>query len=447
MSEHVYGQISPAPFQAQIPSIAALSNLTKLHLTMCGQPDFCPLAQLTKIEDLAMQCGGNSSDCSRVIESNRHGLQSLTIASISWSDSTYVAAASVEALRTVVVKVRILTEAGAALVANLLRPGSVQLLIGCCHEMSQQAFLLLSSGQAKITVLEVWHIDAIQCNRLRTMQSLRKMTLSVPLLNATNTIFRALQPQLTDLRLFSCLQLTYCAVANIVQRLPALQHLAFQQESQTQSLDYDTGTRSFTSAGLLMLNQPSNLTTVNLEGAQGLSDEMIYEFEADFRAQHTNDGGRRLALKLPDRTGTRNTLQHTLQLSFMVSWPQAATQHKPYWVVLSSPAKPGWDAHLSKRCNPARAVMVMCICKESLNKAVAGILKGAFAVVCYEGCRCIVRCIRQQDAESSVEQWKGVCEGQKHEISKFLQPLYDNPDLSFAEHVDQYLANLEREGG
>ena len=152
-----------------------------------------------------------------------------------------------------------------------------------------------------------------------------------------------------------------------------------------------------------MLNQASNLTTVNLEGAQGLSDEMIYEFEADFRAQHTNDGGRRLALQLPDRTGTRNTLQHTLQLSFMVSWPQAATQHKPCWVVLSSPAKPGWDAHLSKRCNPARAVMVMGICKERLNKAVAGILKGAFAVVCYEGCRGIVRCIRQQDAESSVE--------------------------------------------
>ena len=246
ISEHVYGQISPAPFQAQIPSIAALSNLTKLHLSMCGQPDFRPLAQLTKIEDLALQCGGNSSDCSQVIESNRHGLQSLTIASISWTDSTYVAAASVEALRTVVVKVRIMTEAGAALVANLLRPGSVQLLIGCCHEMSQQAFLLLSSGQAKITVLEVWHIDAIQCNRLRTMQSLRKMTLSVPQLNATNTIFRALQPQLTDLRLISCLQLTYCAVANIVQRLPALQHLAFQQESQTQPLDYDTGTRSFT---------------------------------------------------------------------------------------------------------------------------------------------------------------------------------------------------------
>ena len=65
ISENVYGQTSSAPFQAQISSVAALSNLTKLHLTMGSQPDFGPLAQLTKIEDLALQCIGHSSDCPR----------------------------------------------------------------------------------------------------------------------------------------------------------------------------------------------------------------------------------------------------------------------------------------------------------------------------------------------------------------------------------------------
>ena len=146
ISEHVYGQISPAPFQAQISSVAALSNLTKLHLTFLEQPDFRPLAQLTKIEDLALQCSGSGrgSDCSHIIDSNRLGLQSLTIASRSWADNTYAAAANVETLGTVVVKVEILTEAGAALVANLVHPGSVQVLIGACNQMSQQAFWLLS---------------------------------------------------------------------------------------------------------------------------------------------------------------------------------------------------------------------------------------------------------------------------------------------------------------
>ncbi len=375
---------------------------------------------------------------SQVIASNRLGLQSLTIASRSWTDSTYAAAANVETLRTIVVKVAILTEAGAALLGDLVHPGSVQMLIGCCHQMSRGDFWHLSSGQAKITVLELWYIDVARCTMLQPMHSLRRMTLTQPQFLATNTIFTALQPQLTDLRLIGCFQLTYGAVANIFQSLPALQHFAFQQESHTQP---PAGTRSFTSAALLMLNQASNLRTVNLEGAQGLSDEMIYALEADFRAEHKDDAGRRLALQLPNRTGTRNTLHHTYQLHYPISWCQAAKQHKSYWVWLSSPAKPGWDAHLSKRCNPARAVMRMRTCEERLNKTVAGILKGAFAVVCYEGCRCIVRCIRQQDDESSAQYWKGVYEGYKLENEKCLQPLYDNPDLNFGEHVDQYLAN------
>ncbi len=97
ISEHVYSQTNPALFRVQMPSVAALSNLTKLHLTMWVQPDFCPLAQLTKIEDLALQCYDSSSDCSHVIDSCKHGLQRLIIARSSWTDSTYAAAANVEA--------------------------------------------------------------------------------------------------------------------------------------------------------------------------------------------------------------------------------------------------------------------------------------------------------------------------------------------------------------
>ena len=219
--------------------VEALPSASQLLQTLCisehvyGQISLRPLAQLTKIEDLALQCSGSSSDCTHIIDSNRLGLQSLTIASRSWADNTYAAAANVETLRTVVVKVEILTEAGAALVANLVHPGSVQVLIGACNQMSQHAFWFLSYGGAKITVLDLCIIDANQCNRLQTMHSLHTITLRQPQLNARNTIFTALQPQLTDWRLISCLQLTYRAVANIVQSLPALQHFSFQLESQT----------------------------------------------------------------------------------------------------------------------------------------------------------------------------------------------------------------------
>ncbi len=413
ISEHVYTQSSPAPFQAQISSVAALSNLTKLHLTICGQPDFRPLAQLTQIEDLALQCSGHSSDCSQVIDSNKRGLQSLIIASQSWTNSTYAAAANVETLRTTVVKVAILTEAGAALVANLVHPRSVQVLIGCCHRMSQRAFLLLSSGRAKITVLELWNVDADHCKSMQTMHSLHKMTLMQPRLNAGNTVFTNLQPQLADLRLISCLQLNHCAVANIIQSLPALQRFAFQQESHTQP---PAGIRCFCSTGLLMLNQASNLRLVNLEGAQGLTDEMVYAFEADFRAQHRSEAGRRLALQLPTRSETRNTLHHTFHVHYPVSWYHAAKQHKPYWVLLSSPAKPGWDAHLRERCTPSRAghmrnTQVIHVEKEYRSKR--NISLGEYM---FETC-------------------------------KISTTIYAKPLLSFREHVDQYLADLERERG
>ena len=148
------------------------------------------------------------------------------------------------------------------------------------------------------------------------MQSLQKVTLLQPYLSRRNEVFTALQPQLTNLQLISCLQLSDRAMANIVQSLPALQRFAFQQESHTQPV---SGFRRFTSAGLLMLNQASNLRTVNLEAAQGLWNERLYASEADFQAEHDGEAGRCLVLQLSSRSGTRNFLYHTFQLHFPVS--------------------------------------------------------------------------------------------------------------------------------
>ena len=372
-----------------------------------------PLAQLSNIEDLALQCNGNSSDCFHVIDSNQHGLQSLIIGSHSWTNSTYAAAANVETLRTIVVKVATLTEAGAALVANLAHSGSVQVLIGRCTQMSQRAFLLLSSGRAKSTVLELWRIDEYQCKSLPTMHSLHKMTLMQPCFDATDTVFTNLQPQLTDLRLISCLQLNHCVLANMVQSLPALQRFALQQKSHTQP---PAGTISFCSTGLLMFNQASNLRLVNLEGAQGLTDEMVYAFEADFRAKHRNGAGRRLALQLPSRSETRNTLRHTSNLHYPVSWYPAAKQHKPYWVLLSSPAKLGWDAHLRERCTPSRA----------------GHMRNTYVI----------------HVEKDYRSKRNIRLGEyMFETCKISTTIYAKPLLSFREHVDPYLADLERERG
>ena len=280
--------------------------------------------------------------------------------------------------------------------------------------MSQQAFLLLSSGRAKITVLELWKVDADQCKSLQTMQSLHKLTLMHPRLDARNTVFTSLQLQLTNLRLIGCWYLlTHHAVANIIQSLPALQRFAFQQESHTQP---PAGTRSFCLAGLFMLNQASNLRLVNLEGAQGLTDEMVYAFEADFRAQHRSEAGRRLALQLPTRSEITNTLHHTCNLHYPVSQYQAAKPHKPKLVMLSSPDKPGWDAHLRERCTPSRA--------ERMRNT-----KGIRVEKEYRFKR-----------NTTVGEYM-------FETSKISSTVYAKPLWSFREHVDPFLADLQRETG
>ncbi len=284
--------------------------------------------------------------------------------------------------------------------------------------MSQRAFLLLSSGLAKITVLEVWRIDADQCKSLQTMQSLHRMTLIKPSLDAKNTVFTNLQPQLTDLRLVSCLPLTHHAVANIIQSLPALQRFAFQQDSRTQQ---PAGIQSFCSAGLLVLNPASNLRLVNLEGAQGLTDEMVYAFEADFRAKHRNGAERRLALQLPSCWETKNTWHHTLHLQYPVSRYPAVKQTKSYWVCLSSPAKPGWDykmkdAHLRKRCTPSRAERMRNTTGTPVEKE------------------------HRFKSNISLGQYM-------FETCKISTTIHAKPLLSFREHVDTYLADLERERG
>ena len=138
--------VQPDPFAAMMPSIAALSNLTKLHLNMRGQPDFSPLAQLNTLEDLALLCPGYSSDCSKVIDSNKFSLQRLTLGSNSWSDATYAAFFNVASLEDMWLFVDQLSEANAALVGNLAHPSSVTIrLLGC----TATTFQLLCSGLSK----------------------------------------------------------------------------------------------------------------------------------------------------------------------------------------------------------------------------------------------------------------------------------------------------------
>lgn len=152
---------------------------------------------------------------------------------------------------------------------------------------------------------------------------------------------------------------------------------------------------------------------MNLEGAQGLSDEMICAFEADFQAEHKDD-----AIGIAAAKPHRDQKHFASHLSFArpFSWCQAATKEKLYFISLSSPAKPGWDAHLSERCNLSKVVMRMRTCEERLNVTVGGISKGGFAVMCTY----IVMRTWELGAESGAEYWKRVYEEYKLRIENLF---------------------------
>ena len=53
--------------------------------------DFSPLAELSGIKDLALQCQVDEASCAEVLNSNRHSLQHVKLASCSWDDPIFLA--------------------------------------------------------------------------------------------------------------------------------------------------------------------------------------------------------------------------------------------------------------------------------------------------------------------------------------------------------------------
>ena len=80
-----------------VPSMSAIANftsLTRLHLTLtlsATAADFQPLAQLSLLEDLALQCpvDVNSASCSGVLSSSRATLRAVVLTAGSWDAKTY----------------------------------------------------------------------------------------------------------------------------------------------------------------------------------------------------------------------------------------------------------------------------------------------------------------------------------------------------------------------
>ncbi len=311
---------------SSIPTIANMRSLTKLHLTTSSrQPDFGPLRQLTCLRDLALQCWGSSSHCAGVLHSNKACLQRVSIASESWADTTYVMIAGAANLEAVIIKVHTLTDTTAIFLAQVGHPRSLQVLLTGCMDMPASAFLLLSSGSAQITALELWNVSSTQCQQLQTMLSLQSLTLLKPKLTVADN-FHHCQPSLTSPHLVSVFAMSHGGVQNLVNSFPSLQHLAFQLQLGAKA---PAGIRTLCTKSLIALTGAANLRFLILEGVQELSDKKIRTLVSQFQEQQeAGQTQRPVRLQLPDRTGTRGTLRHTKNLHFPFAWRDGSTAGK-----------------------------------------------------------------------------------------------------------------------
>lgn len=272
-----------------IRPISALCSLTILHLTILGQqPDLQPLAALTGLQDLALQCQLYSSSCHDVLDSNRRTLQHVTLASYSWDSKTYETLAGLPTLRSLNVKVCRLALEAARVVGGISAPEAVSIMLRNNTVTEPEAFYALSAGCAKIQTLTLWDLDNHRCQELQSMPALSSLTL-VRFVGLFEGKVSAPQPSVTHLTLISCSGITDDGVKNIVRMFPALESLAIRSEYLVDNFVLHDGVpralAPLSQNALMALSQCQKLSRIDLRGVASVTQSSLQAMEACFWRQ------------------------------------------------------------------------------------------------------------------------------------------------------------------
>ena len=220
----------PADMPANIALISTFISLITLQLSFpVGQPEFAPLAQLTQLRDVALQCSGMHTSCSAVIYSNRHTLQRLQLASKKWDTETYATLDCLSGWKMLAVKVHELSQHDAQMLGDLPQPDVVHIMLRKCQDMVPQVFCNLTVGRSKITTLTLWELDDTRCCELQLMPRLTSLTL-VRCFGLTAGNVQHVQQSLAELTFITCPAINTAGITNILTTCPALRHVTFHAE-------------------------------------------------------------------------------------------------------------------------------------------------------------------------------------------------------------------------
>ena len=95
--------------QPESNSLPYSSYPLSLNYIQGGFVDFAPLAELSFLEHLALQCYSRGLDCQDVLWSSRRSLNEVTLSGSSWMCSTYNCLRCTPHLETAVIKTQYLS--------------------------------------------------------------------------------------------------------------------------------------------------------------------------------------------------------------------------------------------------------------------------------------------------------------------------------------------------
>ena len=157
ISDRTQSEDQLATLATSMSAIANFTSLTRLHLTLtlhATAADLQPLAQLSLLEDLALQCPVDveGASCSGVLSSSRTTLCAVVLKAGSWDAETYRSLQGSAQLEKVCIRVFWLWYA-AALELGKVKAKFIQLVIVELHECSCRTFRALTAHKPCIREL------------------------------------------------------------------------------------------------------------------------------------------------------------------------------------------------------------------------------------------------------------------------------------------------------
>ena len=325
ISDHSHRQVFLlAPSMADI---ARFVSLTRLHLTLTALGtgmDFQPLAPLSLLTDLALQCpmctGSAKKTCSGVLSSSKQSLHHVILTAGAWNVDTYLSLQSCSQLKSVCIRVWQLSTAEAEQLGGVQADG-IQLTLLTLHRLQADTLQALIAPVPRIkelTCRDIPHPLGSYLQRLTTLETLH-------LLTAKEVLSEGLQPQLSVKNLYLQSQETMCCekVHNLIKAFPGLSCICIDKccGKEAQSLE--------------VLAAGAHLTSIFLVDFNGITDEHISSVHWAFYRQQALGKAEPL-VKICLRPNVKAPIDLLLHIpmtvfgSVPVSWrSQAAMSRRP----------------------------------------------------------------------------------------------------------------------